>query len=535
MAAAFHFACAQTNPVLGDVPGNARRIIALIDKAREAGTDLLVLPQSALTGRSCADLLLEPGLHEQTARALDALREASRGMALLLGAPERVDGRIHDTAWLFADGRLLSRCRRQTLAGASPFDDLRYYHPGDGPLLTELAGIRLGLAVGMDGEAIAACDTLRGADLVALPAAEPFVIDAAPAREARLGEVAGDLGAPLFWVNPAGGENGMVFAGASSLFDTTGNLCLRLPAFETASGRAALGTGRELSLPQGETTWPWPEETAAVYQALVLGLRDYVGKSGLRGAILGLSGGIDSALVLAIAVDALGAEAVQAVMMPYRYTSTMSLEDAETQARDMGVDYRVLPIEPMISAAESLLGDTSQGTTAENLQARCRGLLLMALSNQNGRLVLTTSNKSELAVGYTTLYGDMAGGFAPLKDCSKTLVYALARHRNSLGRVIPERVITRQPSAELREDQQDSDSLPPYTVLDPVLDAYLVERRSLAEIVAMGFDEAVVRRILKMVRRSGYKRHQAAPGVRISRAAFDCDLREPPGSSYQDA
>jgi NAD+ synthase (glutamine-hydrolysing) len=279
----------------------------------------------------------------------------------------------------------------------------------------------------------------------------------------------------------------------------------------------------------------------SVYRALVTGVRDYVGKNGFRGAVLGLSGGVDSALTLAIAVDALGAGAVQAVMMPYEFTAPMSLEDAEAQATKLGVDYQVIPIHSIVGAARGSLAAlfaehpaaAAGDTTEENLQSRSRGLLLMAISNRTGRIVLATGNKSEMAVGYATLYGDMVGGFAPIKDCTKTWVYRLARHRNSLGAVIPQRVIERPPSAELRPDQKDSDSLPPYEVLDPILDALMIENRSVDDIAAHGADRAVVARVLEMVRRAEYKRRQAAPGVRITSRAFGRDWRYPITSGYR--
>jgi NAD+ synthase (glutamine-hydrolysing) len=295
-------------------------------------------------------------------------------------------------------------------------------------------------------------------------------------------------------------------------------------------------TGRSWH-PAGTADAPLPDDVGSVYGALVLGVRDYVRKNGFPGVVLGLSGGIDSALTLAIAADAIGAASVQAVMMPYRYTAAMSMEDAGAQARAMGVDYQVLPIDGLVEAArgtlEPLFAGLPEDATEENLQSRSRGILLMAISNKTGKMVLATGNKSEMAVGYATLYGDMAGGFAPIKDCTKTLVYQLARYRNSLGAVIPQRVIDRPPSAELRPDQKDSDSLPPYDVLDPILDALILENRSVEEIVARGFERSVAARVLEMVRRAEYKRRQAPPGVRISSRAFGRDWRYPMTSGYR--
>jgi NAD+ synthase (glutamine-hydrolysing) len=334
-----------------------------------------------------------------------------------------------------------------------------------------------------------------------------------------------------------GGQDELVFDGGSTVFDAGGAVTMRAPDFAAGLFMADFTATEDSVTPVAGDIAPLSGDDESIYSALVMGVHDYVTKNGFPGVVLGLSGGIDSALTLAIAVDALGADAVQAVMMPYRYTADISIADAEDQARRLGVDYRVLPIESMVDVANETLAelftDLPEDTTEENIQSRCRGLLLMAISNKTGRMVLATGNKSEMAVGYATLYGDMNGGFAPIKDCTKTLVYRLARYRNSLDEVIPERVITREPSAELAPDQLDTDSLPPYEVLDPILDALMLEDCSSDDIVARGFDRAVVERIVTIVRRNEYKRRQAAPGVRISARAFGRDWRYPITSGYR--
>jgi len=321
------------------------------------------------------------------------------------------------------------------------------------------------------------------------------------------------------------------------VFDADGTLTMRAPDFADGLFITDFDMAGDSVVPVAGSIVPLPGDDESIYSAIVMGVHDYVKKNGFPGVVVGLSGGIDSALTLAIAVDALGADAVQAVMMPYRYTADISIADAEDQARRLGVDYRVLPIDPMVNVTNETLAEIFAGlpedTTEENIQSRCRGLLLMAISNKTGRMVLATGNKSEMAVGYATLYGDMNGGFAPIKDCTNTLVYRLARYRNSLGDVIPERVITREPSAELAPDQRDSDSLPPYDVLDPILDALMLEDCSSDDIVARGFDRDVVERIVMIVRRNEYKRRQAAPGVRISARAFGRDWRYPITSGYR--
>ncbi len=539
MTGTFNVSFAQVNLLVGDVPGNVRRITAAIAAAREAGADLVVFPELALCGYPPEDLLLHGGLRRQVANALAEVRAAATGIAVLVGYPEYAGGAVYNAAALLADGRLLANYRKQLLPNYSVFDEKRYFQPGDGPVVATLSGVRIGIGICEDLWTAGPCLALRdaGAELIVVPNGSPFEVGKQAQREAVLAGRARETGLPIAYANLVGGQDELVFDGGSCLVDAGGSVRMRAPAFEAGLYSCALARsdGRLQALP-GQVE-PLLADDASVYGALVLGVRDYVGKNGFRGAVLGLSGGVDSALTLAIAVDALGAPALQAVMMPYRYTAAISLEDAQAQARAMAVDYEVIPIEAMVGTARAALAELFAGrpedTTEENLQSRCRGMLLMAISNKTGRMVLATGNKSEMAVGYATLYGDMAGGFAPIKDCTKSRVYRLARYRNSIGAVIPERVITREPSAELRPGQKDSDSLPPYAVLDPILDALMLENRSVADISAAGFDPAVVARVVEMVRRAEYKRRQAAPGVRISSRAFGRDWRYPITSGYR--
>ncbi len=365
----------------------------------------------------------------------------------------------------------------------------------------------------------------------------PFEINSQENRERAVRTRISESGVPVVYVNHVGGQDELVFDGGSFVMDADGEIVYRARSFEERMHTVDLqGTARGVVVGRGRITRPY-DRVERVYRALVLGTRDYVTNHGFPGVIIGLSGGIDSALVLAIACDAIGPDKVRAVQMPFRYTSAMSQEDSAQQAETFGIQYDVIPIEPMYNATVRqlvpVLGETEPDATEENIQSRCRGVLLMAISNKTGRMLLTTGNKSEMAVGYATLYGDMAGGFAPIKDCSKSLVYELARYRNTLGEAIPERVITREPSAELRPDQKDSDALPPYDVLDPILQAFIEDDLSVAEIEQRGFDREVVIRVLEMVKRNEYKRRQAPPGVRISSRAFGRDWRYPITSGYR--
>ncbi len=458
---------------------------------------------------------------------------------MLIGFPEYDEDLIYNSCVVLQDGRALSHYRKQLLPNYSVFDEERYFTAGRDPAVFAINGVRLGMTICEDIWKPGPMAQSRGAGAECIIAinGSPFALGAQRRREKVMQQRLSEVGVPALYLNMVGGQDELVFDGGSFAMAADGSVRFRASSFEEGIYVATLR-----AKPSGVTIDEGPcqaelstEET--VYRALVTGTRDYVTKHGFPGVIIGLSGGIDSALVTAIACDAIGADRVRAVMMPFRYTATISQEDAATQAATLGIRYDVIPIEPIYEATirqlQPVLGDREEDVTEENIQSRCRGLLLMAISNKTGRMLLTTGNKSEMAVGYATLYGDMAGGFAPIKDCSKTLVYRLARYRNTLGEVIPERAITRPPSAELRPDQKDTDSLPDYDILDPILEAFIEEDLSVAEITARGFDRDTVIRVLEMVKRNEYKRRQAPPGVRISRRAFGRDWRYPITSGYK--
>ncbi len=541
MSDTLRISLAQINLTVGDVEGNTALIAADIQRARdERRADLVVFPELALCGYPPEDLLFHSGLQQRVSEALRQLQQQTMGIAVLVGFPEFADERIYNAAAWLQDGALRGVYRKHCLPNYGVFDEARYFSPGDAPLVCEVAGVPVGVTICEDNwesSAAAAAAAGAGAALIVSVNGSPFELGKQQMREQRLAQRAKELGLPFVYQNLVGGQDELVFDGGSCVVAADGTILMRSEPFvadliDVNFQRAVSG---ELQL-IGATVKPLPQDDALVYQAIVTGVRDYVTKNGFGGIVLGLSGGVDSALCLALAVDALGADAVQAVMMPYHYTSQISIEDAAEQAEMLGVSYQMLPIADMVAATtatlQPMLAGLPEDATEENIQARCRGMLLMAISNKTQRIVLTTGNKSEMAVGYATLYGDMAGGFAPIKDCTKTQVYRLARYRNTLSPAIPERVIEREPSAELRPDQKDSDSLPPYDVLDPILDALMIEDLSVDDIAARGFDRETVGRILDMVRRNEYKRRQSPPGVRISGRAFGRDWRYPITSGY---
>jgi NAD+ synthase (glutamine-hydrolysing) len=410
---------------------------------------------------------------------------------------------------------------------------------GRAALVVDVAGARIGVTICEDVWEPGPCRlaAAAGAQIILSLNGSPFRAGKQALREAVLADRCADTGLPMVYQNATGGQDELVFDGGSCVLDADGQTRLRAPPFEAGLYFADFSVEGSVWIPQAGELSPMLSEEQSIYRALVCGVRDYVEKNGFPGVVLGLSGGIDSALTLTIAVDALGADRVQAIMMPYRWTAAISQADAAEQARRLGVEYEVLPIESMVAATTEVLAELFAGlpadATEENIQSRCRGILLMAVSNKTGRMVLATGNKSEMAVGYATLYGDMAGGFAPIKDCPKTLVYRLARHRNEQGEVIPQRVIERPPSAELAPDQKDTDSLPPYEILDEILAALMLEDLSVDEIIARGFDADTVLKVVGLVRRNEYKRRQAPPGVRISGRAFGRDWRYPITSGYR--
>ena len=541
MTPTLRFALAQLNFLVGDVQGNATRVITTARRAQsELAADLVVFPELTLSGYPPEDLLFHRGLRRQVEAGLLRVCGDVGSTAVLFGYPEYSGTDIYNSGGYIADGKLSAIHRKAELPNYKVFDEKRYFRPGSNATVIERKGFRIGLLVCEDiwepGPARGAL--AAGAELLVVINASPFEIHKQREREAVVRARVHDVKLPVIYLNLTGGQDELVFDGNSFVMDAQGKVIVRAPAFEEGLypvDFARADDGKVIPLPGAVA--PELGDEASVYRALVLGVRDYVNKHGFPGVVMGLSGGVDSSLTMAIACDALGAERVHAVMMPSRYTADMSVEDAAEQARAQGVKYSIISIEGMFEATLAALKNEFAGTrpdtTEENIQSRCRMLILMGISNKTGRMLLTTGNKSEMAVGYATLYGDMAGGFAPIKDCNKMLVYRLANYRNSLGRVIPQRVIDRPPSAELRPDQKDSDSLPPYEVLDAILEAFIEEDLSVDEIEGRGFERATVARVLDLVKRNEYKRRQAPPGVRVSRRAFGRDWRYPITNGYR--
>ena len=534
-------ALAQINPTVGDAPGNADRIIRRIEEARRQGARLLVTPELALSGYPPEDLLFHRGFRRRIEEGLARLADAARGIDLLVGYPEYSGGVLFNSAAWLRDGHRVANYRKQRLPNYQVFDEKRYFTPGESAVAVELDGVRVAPIICEDVWHVEPAASARsaGADICLALNASPYQQGKQAEREANMALRARETGMPFVYLNLVGGQDELVFDGHSFAVDAGGRVVHRAPAFEESLSCVDVTLGEGPAKIEPESLAPLPGAEESVYRAIVTAVRDYVGKNHFSNVVLGLSGGVDSALVLAIACDALGASHVHAVMLPSRYTSSMSEKDATLMARGLGVRFSIIPIEGMFQAALAALEREFKGrapdSTEENLQARCRGIVLMGISNKLGCMLLTTGNKSEMAVGYATLYGDMAGGYAPIKDCSKTLVYRLARWRNGQGAtaVIPQRIIDRPPTAELRENQLDSDSLPPYDVLDPILEAFIEDDRSVDEIVEKGFDRATVTRVLELVKRNEYKRRQAPPGVRVSGRAFGRDWRYPITSGYR--
>jgi NAD+ synthase (glutamine-hydrolysing) len=524
---------AQLDFLVGDIPGNAHEIIEAVRSAeRVHNADVVVFPELCLTGYPPEDLLLRPSLDVRVQEALEELQSAELAAAMVIGVPLRDRGLLYNAAVVIDGGKITARYFKQFPPNYKVFDEKRYFASGTEPCVVDIRGVPVGLTVcediWSDGPVEAAA--AAGAQLIFNLNASPYDIDKQARRKALIERKAEDNQVGIVYANLVGGQDELVFDGGSMVYDHSGRLAVEVPQF--AEGLYAVDFISEHHCqPVSQPALEEPSLEHNVYSALVLGVRDYVNKNGFKSVVMGLSGGIDSALTLAIAVDALGADRVRAVMMPFRYTAEMSLEDADAEARALGVQYDVFSIEPMYDAfAATLAGpfeDTEPDTTEENLQARIRGVLLMALSNKFGAMVLTTGNKSEMAVGYSTLYGDMAGGFDALKDVPKTMVFALARYRNTVSPVIPERVLSRPPSAELAPDQEDQDNLPGYDVLDQILNLYVERDYSADAIIAEGFDRADVERVTRLVDINEYKRRQAPLGIRITERGFGKDRRYP--------
>ncbi|HEX2139141.1 MAG TPA: NAD+ synthase, partial [Woeseiaceae bacterium] len=482
-------ALAQIDLVVGDVAGNTERILDYANRARdELQADLVVFPELSISGYPPEDLLFHSGLRRRVVESLERICDGVRDIAILLGYPEYDDGRIYNACLVCRNGKILARYRKHMLPNYRVFDEERYFTAGKEAAVFRLNGVRLGILICEDvwRSAPAAMSRAAGAEAIVAINGSPYDVKSQQVREQVVRARIAEVRVPFVYVNMVGGQDELVFDGGSFAMDAAGDITFRAEPFKEKLLRLELSADSAGVTPEHAEITPVLPTEQSVYEALVTGTRDYVDKNGFPGVVMGLSGGIDSALVLAIACDALGPERVRAVMMPFRYTSAMSQEDAAHQAEMLGIRYDVLPIESMYAATVGTLEKIFEGrevdVTEENIQARCRGILLMAISNKTGRMLLSTGNKSEMAVGYATLYGDMAGGFTPLKDCSKSLVYRLARYRNSVSPAIPERSITRPPSAELRPDQRDSDTLPPYDVLDPILAAFIEEDLSVKEI-----------------------------------------------------
>jgi NAD+ synthase (glutamine-hydrolysing) len=563
-------ALCQLNTTAGDLEGNTARIAEALGEAEAAGVDLAVFPELAVTGYPPEDLVLKPGFVADNRSALAKVAARTGRCTAVVGFVDA--GRdLHNAAAVCIGGEVVAVYHKRLLPNYAVFDEQRYFTPGfEPPDLYVVAGVNVGISICEDAwspNGPIAVQGLGGAELVVNINASPYFAGRLAAREHMLATRAADASCALVYVNQVGGQDELLFDGASMVFDAEGNLLARARQFEgelvvvdlavrpvfrkrllDPRGRVATPSLRQIVLSEGSVAddvhhapvvAPALDPIAEVYAALVLGTHDYVRKNGFTDVVIGLSGGIDSSLVACVAADALGADHVHGVSMPSRYSSTGSRTDAEFLARALGIDYRTIAIEDAFAAFLDLLapsfGERPPDLTEENLQSRIRGMLLMALSNKFGWMVLTTGNKSELAVGYSTLYGDTAGGFAVIKDVFKLQVYELARYVNErAGRtVIPEDVLTKPPSAELRPDQRDDQSLPAYEVLDPILAAYVEGDGTAAELVAAGFEEATVRRITRLVDLAEYKRRQSPPGVRVTPKAFGKDRRLPITNGYR--
>ena len=530
-------ALVQFNPVVGDLVANADRIIEFCQQASRQHADAIVFPELAITGYPPEDLLLRDDFIQRVEKELQRIADSEPSLSIIIGYPEKAEEGLFNSAAVLQGGSLVANYRKQQLPNYGVFDEKRYFNAGSHASVFKLCGETIGLSLCEDIWTPDVCEQLKqaGASLIVNLNASPFELNKAQQREQTLQARVAETGLPIVYVNQVGGQDELVFDGGSFVMNQQGESVHRLATFEESMRLVEFSSGDIVELTE-QSIIPPLAKLEGIYQALVLAVRDYVTKNGFNGAVLGLSGGIDSALVLAIAADALGGDKVEVVLMPSRYTADMSNEDAIKQAEALGVTHQTIPIEPAINAFSQMLSGAFEGlasdVTEENIQARSRGVLLMAISNKKRKILLTTGNKSEMSVGYATLYGDMAGGFAPIKDVPKMMVYALSKYRNTVSPVIPERVITRPPSAELAPDQKDEDSLPPYPVLDDILERFIELDQSRQEILAVGYDEAVVDRVLRLVEQNEYKRRQSPPGVKVTSRAFGRERRFPMTSGF---
>ena len=532
-------ALAQINPLLGDLANNAQLIHQVTLEAFHQGAKLVVTPELSLTGYPPEDLLLRPAFIQAAQAQLDVLMQQLsqyQDLTVIVGHPKQTSTGLQNYASVLRNGKVIAGYAKQELPNHEVFDEVRYFVPGKEACVFECEGIQYGLILCEDawhpGPAKQA--HAAGAQILLVPNASPYHLKKEALRIEVLRAHIDQTQMPLVYVNAVGGQDELVFDGGSFALNKHSEVVMSLPQFETGLGIVNVNSAGELE--KGLIS-PLQSVEAQAYQALVLGVRDYVNKNRFPGVIIGLSGGVDSALVLAIAVDALGADKVRTVMMASRYTADISWIDARELAKNLHVQYDEIPISGPVDALEESLAEQFKGmqvdATEENIQARVRGTMLMALSNKTGRLVLTTGNKSEMAVGYCTLYGDMAGGFAVIKDIAKTLVYRLCAYRNSIKPVIPERILTRAPSAELRPDQTDQDSLPSYEVLDGIVERYMEQNQSIEQMIAAGFDAESVEKVTRLIKLNEYKRRQAPPGVRVTTRAFGRDWRYPITSQFR--
>ena len=549
--AAVRVGIAQLNALVGDLAGNAAQVLEAARGAYEQGARVLLTPELMLTGYPPEDLLLRPAFVEACQRALGQLCQdlaALKGMHVLVGHIVASPAGLRNAASVLCDGAVVGTYFKRELPNYSVFDEKRYFTPGDQALVFVVGGVRFGVNICEDIWLAGSADQARsdGAQALLVLNASPFSVTKQAQRADIAQRCVQRTGVPLFYANMVGGQDELVFDGASFVLDAQGNVLTRLADFSPDVGFVDIHPGAAVQAVATRRAAP-PLTTvvapdcieAQVWSALKLCLADYVKKNGFRSVILGLSGGIDSAVVLAIAVDALGADRVHAVMMPSRYTADISQIDSREMVKRLGVDYREIAIAGLASNFENILSpifaERAPDATEENIQARLRGMLLMALSNKFGHLVLTTGNKSELSTGYCTLYGDMAGGFAVLKDVAKTRVYRMAKWRNLTGEVIPDRIITRPPSAELREDQTDQDSLPEYDVIDAIIERYVEQNQSVADVIAAGYAPEAVEQIVRLIRINEYKRRQGPFGPRITERAFGRDWRYPLSNGFREA
>ncbi|MDY6457227.1 NAD+ synthase [Acinetobacter faecalis] len=529
----FKIALAQFSPVVGDIDANVQKMIDQANEATKQNADLIIFPELSTIGYRAEDLFLRPSLTKRSENAFKALSQVKNIVMVFGFVNQTEDGQRYNSAAVMKDGQILGIYNKQNLPNYSVFDEKRYFSEGHQHLVFEYLGHKFGVLICEDVWSLPTVQQLArlNVETALVLNASPYEVGKPQHRVATMSELAKQLNINLVYTNQVGGQDDLIFDGTSFVVNNSGTVATQAATFKEELLIAEYEIENK-AFKQGSIA-PALDTMAEIYQSLVVATRDYVTRSGFPGVILGLSGGIDSALTLAIAVDAIGADKVQAVMMPYTYTAQISVEDAAEQAKNMGVTFGIAEINPIVNSFMQTLypffGNSPADATEENLQARSRGTLLMGLSNKFGNLVLSTGNKSELAVGYCTLYGDMVGGFAVLKDVYKTIVFELAKYRNSISEtpVIPERVITRPPSAELRPDQKDQDSLPAYDVLDAILYAYIEEDASQDDIIAKGFDKDVVEKVIKLVDRNEYKRRQGAIGPRITSRAFSRERRYP--------